>query len=160
MDLLYCFISMFPRWCVRRACAQEWRWQVSMIHGLTLLISLIWQYAFCLFRGKYVADNSNKLMFVCTLCLLLRDHLRGVECNPCPKEDTTNVGLSEPQNKNRLSHPYFYFLMIFSPPKFYLFTCDITQSIIHILKEQLSEEDLFSVLISNLIYIALTLILY
>jgi hypothetical protein len=35
----------------------------------------------------------------------------------------------------------FTFLQFFSLPKFFLFTCDIALSLIHILKEQSSEED-------------------
>jgi hypothetical protein len=47
-----------------------------------------------------------------------------------------DVGLTEPNNKNR-DLTFFYFSVIFSLPKF--FTCDIALSIIHILKEQSSE---------------------
>jgi hypothetical protein len=38
---------------------------------------------------------------------------------------------------------FIYFLAIFSLPKFSLFTCDIVVSLIHILKEQSSEEDFY-----------------
>jgi hypothetical protein len=59
-----------------------------------------------------------------------------------------DVGFAEPQDKNHQSHLYLYFLVIFCHPKFSLFTCKISLSIIHILEEQSSEGkfSLFSLL--------------
>ena len=57
-----------------------------------------------------------------------------------------DVGFAEPRDKNRVSLVSLYFIAIFFLPKFSLLTCDIALSTIDILKEQSSEENLFSLL--------------
>jgi hypothetical protein len=60
-----------------------------------------------------------------------------------------DVGFAKPLDKN---FGLLYFIVIFLLPMFSLLTCNIALNIIHILKEQSSEEDFFSLLLdSNLI---------
>jgi hypothetical protein len=63
-----------------------------------------------------------------------------------------DVGFAKPLDKNFGLLCLLYFIVIFLLPMFSLLTCNIALNIIHILKEQSSEEDFFSLLLdSNLI---------
>jgi hypothetical protein len=53
--------------------------------------------------------------------------------------------LDRTMEKHCMCLVFIYFLVVFSVPKFSLFTCDIAFSLIYILKEQSSEE-VFSLL--------------
>jgi hypothetical protein len=124
---------------------------------LILITCKVWETPTC---GDSSQTGLNYKEDICGTQVWSLDCLKGVECNPWPKEVTITWSRHWPNHgKNRCATCLFTFLWLLSSWVL-IFTWNIVPSLILILSEQSSEEFLSPLsLLSNLVLFTLTYII-